>query len=141
MPYWNELLGGALIGLASALPLLFHGRLAGVSGLASSALRPFTREGALGLLFVVGLIAGGFIWKHSGNPHPDSWVYFKNPERLWALAGFLVGLGARIGGGCTSGHGICGIGRISKRSVLATIIFMAAGGITVIIMELVAWSA
>lgn len=141
MPYWNELLGGLLIGVASALPLLFDGRQAGVSGFASSALRPLKREGQMGLLFVIGLIVGGFIWKQSGETHPDSWIYFKNPERLWALAGFLVGIGARMGGGCTSGHGICGIGRLSKRSIVATIIFMAAGGVTVFIMEFVAWSA
>lgn len=121
--FTGEILGGFLIGLASAIPLVFEGRIAGVSGYASAALRPSTGESKTALLFVWGLVLGGFVWKVLGYSVPTT------PELslyIWALAGLLVGFGSRLGGGCTSGHGVCGLGRLSKRSLVSVVCFMAA---------------
>ncbi|MBP7843535.1 MAG: YeeE/YedE family protein [Proteobacteria bacterium] len=135
MLYSNEILGGLLIGLASALPLLYEGRIAGVSGYAASALRPKTPEGQASLIFVIGLIGGGILWRLSGGQIPDpgqpNLSFF-----IWALAGLLVGYGSRLGGGCTSGHGVCGIGRMSPRSLASVFIFMGMAMLTNFVMRL-----
>ncbi len=133
MIYTNEILGGLLIGLASALPLLVEGKIAGVSGFAESCLRPKTSSGLKGLLFVIGLIIGGFFWKQAGGtmPEPQS-----SDIVLWVIAGLLVGFGSRLAGGCTSGHGVCGMGRISKRSILSVMIFMSFAILTNLILEI-----
>jgi uncharacterized membrane protein YedE/YeeE len=134
MIFQNEILGGLLIGIASAMPLLFEGRIAGVSGYAASALRPSTSDGNAGLLFVVGLVAGGIIWRAMGGQLPQP-----NEANLgtltWALAGLLVGFGSRLGGGCTSGHGVCGLGRLSPRSLASVAIFMGAAIVTTVLMR------
>ncbi|MEO5667228.1 MAG: YeeE/YedE thiosulfate transporter family protein [Bdellovibrionota bacterium] len=133
MTFTREIAGGILIGVGSALPLLFHARIKGISGLASSMLRPFTEVGREGALFIAGLVLGGFVWKYFGLTHPDLYLTQNTSVTTWALAGLLVGFGTRLGGGCTSGHGICGIGRFSKRSFVATLIFMASAVATVLV--------
>lgn len=135
MIYQNEILGGLLIGVASALPMLFEGRIAGVSGYAAQSLRPNSVSGLSGFLFVFGLILGGLIWRVAGGhlPAPDS---FTLHTRFWILAGVLVGFGSRLSGGCTSGHGVCGLGRASPRSLVSVIIFMFFAILTTVFMRM-----
>jgi len=118
----SALIGGGLIGLASALLMLFNGRIAGISGILGGALMMSAGDKLWRLSFIVGLIAAPIIAGLLGHPLPEpqmstNWL-------LIAVAGLLVGLGARHGGGCTSGHGVCGIARLSARSIVATAIFM-----------------
>lgn len=127
------LAGGVLIGAAALLLLLGAGRIAGISGILSGVmLRPWSERGWR-LLFVAGLIAGGwlgFTWLDRPAPQLNlaDWP-------VLAIAGFLVGVGARLGNGCTSGHGICGIGRLSVRSIVATLVFMTTGALTVFVVN------
>ena len=119
----SALSGGLLIGLASVWLLAANGRIAGVSGILHGLFAQPPGDRAWRAAFVSGLIAAGFAW-HAFAPAAAS------PQAHWgwlALAGGLVGFGTRIGGGCTSGHGVCGLGRFSLRSLVAVIIFMAAG--------------
>ncbi len=127
--YQNEILGGLMIGLASAIPLIFEGRIAGVSGYAASAMRPKSADGKTALLFVIGLVLGGLIWKLflGGTASLDSSTQSLS---TWAIAGLLVGFGSRLGGGCTSGHGVCGLGRLSPRSLASVMIFMGVAIVT-----------
>lgn len=127
------LAGGVLIGLAAAVMLLGLGRIAGVSGLAAKAVglggSGIARSGAW--MFVIGLPLGALIVMLAlGNNE----ARFANPLTL-AVAGLFVGVGTRLGSGCTSGHGVCGISRLSARSILATLTFMAAGIATVAVMN------
>jgi uncharacterized protein len=135
MIYQSEILGGLLIGAASALPMLFEGRIAGVSGYAAVSLRPKSAEGRTGILFVIGLILGGLIWRLSGGNPPDP-ESFKLNIWLWIAAGLLVGFGSRLGGGCTSGHGVCGLGRASPRSLVSVIVFMLFAMLATFLMRL-----
>lgn len=135
MIYQNEILGGLMIGFASAVPLLFEGRIAGVSGYAAMSLRPKSNDGRAGFLFVVGLVLGGLGWRLSGGSLPDPGS-FKLNIGYWILAGLLVGFGSRLGGGCTSGHGVCGLGRASPRSFVSVIIFMSFAILTAYLMGL-----
>ena len=117
------LLGGALIGLASALLMLLTGRIAGISGILGGCLNPGASDRVWRLAFIVGLIAAPVIGALFGlsleaPKMPTSWAVI-------IVAGLLVGFGTRLGGGCTSGHGVCGIARLSPRSIAATAIFMA----------------
>lgn len=127
------LTGGVLIGLAAALMLLALGRIAGVSGLAAKAVglggSGIDRSGAW--MFVIGLPLGALIVVLVFGGVEAS---FASPLTL-AIAGLLVGIGTRLGSGCTSGHGVCGVSRLSGRSIVATITFMAAGIATVAIMN------
>lgn len=127
------LAGGVLIGLAAALMLLALGRIAGVSGLAAKAVglggSGIDRSGAW--MFVIGLPLGALIVVLVSGGVAAS---FASPLTL-AIAGLLVGIGTRLGSGCTSGHGVCGVSRLSGRSIVATITFMAAGIATVAIMN------
>ncbi|WP_417704364.1 YeeE/YedE family protein [Rheinheimera aquimaris] len=119
----SALIGGALIGLGALLLYLFSGRIAGISGIASNAL--FNRDGrSWRLAFVAGILIGPFlVGLVSSN------FNYSTPEFNWQLivGGLLVGIGTGWGSGCTSGHGICGISRLSVRSIVATLIFMLAG--------------
>lgn len=132
---WPPLLGGLMIGAASASLLALTAKTAGISGILEGIL---TREkGELGwkAAFVLGLLAGGvglaFLL-------PDNLAREAlRPLPLMIVAGLLVGFGTRLGGGCTSGHGVCGIGRLSLRSILGTVTFIAAGAITVVVARLV----
>lgn len=128
------LIGGLLIGLAAAIMLLGLGRIAGVSGIASRALGLSTQGmgRSLALAFLVGLPLGVWLaFELAGagkGVFPDS--------RLLLGAGLLVGFGTRLGSGCTSGHGVCGMSRLSARSIVATLTFIAAGVTTVAVMNL-----
>lgn len=124
MIYSSEIMGGLLIGFASAVPLLYEGRIAGVSGYLAAGLRPQNSEGKAGLLFMLGLVLGGFVWRLLGGDLPSGDSLNLNLG-LWLAAGLLIGFGARLGGGCTSGHGVCGLGRASPRSFASVLIFMS----------------
>lgn len=127
------LLGGALIGLAATIVLLFHGRIAGVSGMVGGLLARDDAARPLRTWFLAGLVLAG-VALAAWAPSTLSSV---PTIPLWAvaLAGVLVGLGTRLGNGCTSGHGVCGIGRFSKRSLVATMTFMACAMVTVFILR------
>jgi uncharacterized protein len=129
----SALLGGALIGLASVLLMLLTGRIAGVSGILAGVVTRGGNDRGWRLAFIAGLIAAplisGFVGYSLPMPQmPDSWV-------LIAIAGLLVGFGSRLGSGCTSGHGVCGIARFSPRSLAATVIFMLAAMVVVAIVR------
>jgi uncharacterized membrane protein YedE/YeeE len=128
-----SLLGGALIGLAASLLLLTHGKIAGISGIFGGLLQRSVADRSLRLWFIGGLLSAGVLVfavrpeAFAAPPHVRLWVI--------ALAGLLVGYGTRLGNGCTSGHGICGLSRLSMRSVVATLTFMATGGLTVFVVQ------
>lgn len=131
-----SLLGGALIGLSASLLLLANGRVAGISGVVGSLMAPVRGDIAWRLLFLGGLLTGGLllVWLS-----PES---FAAPSSLsgggfamLAAAGLLVGFGSRLGNGCTSGHGVCGISRLSVRSLVATLTFVATGFLTVFLVR------
>jgi hypothetical protein len=119
---FSALAGGALIGIAAVWLLAATGRIAGVSGILHSLLSP--PEAQWRAWFLSGLLLAGLAWHAAGMPvtiregFPAGWA---------AAAGLLVGFGTRMGGGCTSGHGVCGLGRLSLRSLVAVMVFMAAG--------------
>ncbi len=123
-----SLLGGILIGLSAAGLMLSHGRIAGISSIVSSALnRPKDSESPWRLAFVAGLVAGGALM---AQLLPEGYFEYAPLVRShWSIAaaGLLVGLGTVLGSGCTSGHGICGLGRFQPRSLVATLTFMATG--------------
>jgi uncharacterized membrane protein YedE/YeeE len=120
----SALLGGALIGLAASLLLFFTGRVAGISGIVGGLLRPEPGEGAWRATFIAGLLVGGAALLAFS---PASIGVPTRPFGALAASGLLVGFGARLGRGCTSGHGVCGISRLSPRSLIATATFMATG--------------
>lgn len=119
------LLGGALIGIAVSLMLLWNGRVTGISGIVSGVLFPAKSETAWRWFFLLGLVVGGAVIKlfrpiaFTGALNTDMWTV--------VLAGVLVGFGTLLGSGCTSGHGVCGVSRLSPRSLFATIVFILAG--------------
>ncbi|MDE2375568.1 MAG: YeeE/YedE family protein [Hyphomicrobiales bacterium] len=128
----SGLLGGALIGLASALLMLSAGRLAGVSGILGGLLTA-SRDRAWRLAFLAGLIAAALIGPLFGTPGA---ARLSSPDlALYAAAGLLVGFGSRMGNGCTSGHGVCGFARFSARSITATLVFMGAAIVTVALVR------
>lgn len=122
-PYLS-LVGGILIGISAIWLMLFHGRIAGISGIVKTAI--FQEDGrAWRILFVLGLIVGGAVGFHLTG---FSFSYRQGfPVHLIIIGGFLVGLGTSMGSGCTSGHGVCGISRISSRSIIATIVYLTVG--------------
>jgi uncharacterized protein len=122
--------GGALIGLSAGLYMLFNGRIAGISGLVAQLLPPFGNK-AIGvpLAFVLGLLLAPVLWWLSQGSWPAQTVS-SDPLRM-AAAGLLVGLGTTLGNGCTSGHGVCGLARLSFRSLIAVIVFMAVAAFVV----------
>ena len=125
--------GGALIGISVTLFLLFNGRIGGVSGIMSGVFFAPKIERIWRLTFLTGLIMGAFFFQ---LVVPEFNVLRQNyPLYLLGLGGFLIGFGTRMSGGCTSGHGICGIATLSIRSLIATLIFMATGIITVYILR------
>lgn len=131
-PY-SALIGGALIGLAAALMLLLSGRIAGVSGIVGSLLRPARGDWGWRLAFVAGLVVAPLLVQWATDK-PVS-ITIDSNLALLVSAGLLVGFGTSLGSGCTSGHGVCGISRLSPRSILATVVFMAAGAATVYVMR------
>jgi uncharacterized protein len=128
----HGLAGGVMIGCAAAAMLLLLGRIAGVSGLAAQAFR-ISGQGSrlIALAFVIGLPAGAALAKLAGAPMEAS---FPSIPYL-VIGGLFVGFGARLGSGCTSGHGVCGVSRLSRRSLVATAVFMATGMLSVAAMR------
>lgn len=124
----TALLGGALIGLAATLLLLFTGRIAGISGILGGLLPPAAQDVAWRVLFLLGLILGPSVVAALGGPALRVRHVASLP--VLVLAGLLVGAGTRLGSGCTSGHGVCGLARRSQRSLVATLVFMGAGVLT-----------
>jgi uncharacterized membrane protein YedE/YeeE len=131
-------LGGAMIGLAAALMLLGAGRIAGVSGLAARAvsLTKGDTPSAMAILFIVGLPLGAVLLQAVTGPLE---AHFPPSLSLLAAGGLLVGFGTRLGSGCTSGHGVCGMARLSRRSIVATLTFIAAGVATVALANAFGW--
>ena len=125
---WHALMGGALVGTAAALFVLLNGRIAGISGVLGGLLRPVKGDVAWRAAFVIGLIVAPLIYLLFGSP-PKPRIDADYGALL--LAGLLVGVGTRYGAGCTSGHGVCGLSRLSPRSLVATAAFMATGFATV----------
>jgi uncharacterized membrane protein YedE/YeeE len=129
---WTSFAGGVLIGIAAAMLVLLNGRIAGISGVLGGLLSP--RRGEIGwrLAFVAGMLAAPLLWRlFAASPSPRIDAGFG----LLVAAGLLVGVGTRYGGGCTSGHGICGFSRLSPRSMVATLAFVAAGFATVFVVR------
>jgi hypothetical protein len=133
--YLQSLAGGVLIGTSAAALLLFLGRIAGISGIIGGLLQAGAGERLWRACFVGGLLAGGVLL-HAADPTLVAY----GPDRSLAtigLAGLLVGYGTRLGSGCTSGHGVCGVGRGSPRSIVATLVFVGVGMATVLATRLV----
>lgn len=124
------LIGGALIGLASILLLLLTGRIAGISGILGGLLPPTRGDTTWRLAFIAGLMLGGLGFVYLGDP---SAISIEADTPLLVAAGLLVGFGTRLGSGCTSGHGICGVGRMSPRGLVATCLFVGIGMVTVFV--------
>lgn len=124
-----SLVGGGLVGIAVTMMLLFNGRVTGISGIIASSLAKPTSTGLWRWMFIGGLIVGGLFIQ---TVRPDFFTNISNRSSIAVLiAGFLVGYGTVMGSGCTSGHGVCGMSRLSVRSVIATLTFMLFGFLTV----------
>lgn len=135
--YLNGLIGGCLIGLGSLLAMIVNGKVPGVSGVFGRLLRSSTKDRGWRILFLLGMIAGAFLLFHF-NADAARFVIPAGRSTIWifAVAGLVVGFGTRLGGGCTSGHGVCGIGMGVKDSIIATVVFMVAGFLTVYLFKL-----
>ncbi|PUE23630.1 YeeE/YedE [Limnohabitans sp. JirII-29] len=131
---WTSLAGGVLLGLASALFILFNGRILGISGIVGGLLPPTRGDTSWRISFLLGLLAAPWVVQRVA---PVQWI--KSPRidastGMVIVAGLLVGLGTRYASGCTSGHGVCGLSRLSPRSMVATGVFMAAGFAVVFVL-------
>jgi len=125
---WASLAGGILLGLASALFILVNGRILGISGILGGLLRPVKGDTGWRLAFLAGMLAAPLLYFVVAGPTTP------RIDAGWAtivIAGLMVGVGTRYGSGCTSGHGVCGLSRLSPRSLVATLAFMGAGFVTV----------
>ena len=126
----SGLLGGLMIGLAAALLLLLNGRISGISGIVGGLVSPGGGDAGWRVAFVVGLVLGAFFYSAAAGGLPGG-IGVSLP--VLVVAGLLVGFGTRLGSGCTSGHGVCGIARLSKRSIVATAVFMGVAALTVFV--------
>lgn len=125
---WSALAGGMLIGLATAMFVLLNGRIAGISGVLGGLLKPVRGDAGWRAAFIGGLVAAPWVYAaYQAVPA----VQIDAEYGALMVAGVLVGVGTRYGGGCTSGHGVCGLSRLSPRSLVATATFMGAGFVTV----------
>jgi uncharacterized membrane protein YedE/YeeE len=125
---WTSLAGGLLLGLAAALFILLNGRILGISGIVGGLLRPTRGDTGWRLSFVLGMLVAPLIYLLAAGPIEA------RIDAGWSvivIAGLMVGIGTRYGSGCTSGHGVCGLSRLSPRSLVATLAFMGAGFLTV----------
>jgi len=129
---WSALVGGVLIGIAAAMFALLNGRIAGISGVIGGLLKPAPGDVAWRAAFVVGLLSAPLVYSLFAVL-PE--LHIAAPSGTLVLAGLLVGLGTRYGSGCTSGHGVCGLSRLSPRSLVATGTFMGAGFVTVYVIR------
>lgn len=129
---WASLAGGVLLGLGAAVLILFNGRIAGISGILAGLVRPRRGDTAWRAAFLAGLLAAPLLWWLVAPPVQPR---IAAGPALLVVAGLLVGWGTRHGSGCTSGHGVCGLSRLSPRSLVATLVFMAAGFATVFVLR------
>jgi uncharacterized membrane protein YedE/YeeE len=131
--YLGGIVGGLLIGLSAVLLMLFNGRIAGISGMVGSLIfnKP-SKDNLWQLMFVIGLLIGAVIYMLVTD---GLQVQLQASRPLLIIAGLLVGVGTRLGSGCTSGHGVCGIARRSKRSITATLVFIVAAMLTVFLKQ------
>lgn len=127
-----SLIGGALIGLSASAMLMLNGKVAGISGIVGGTLAPKRGDVAWRVLFLAGLFLGGAVF---AILRPEALGASPRSLGIVAVAGVLVGIGTQLGSGCTSGHGVCGMSRLSKRSIVATLTFMAAGAATVFLLR------
>ena len=128
-----SLLGGVLIGLSASAMLLLNGKIAGISGILAGVLKPVTGDTLWRICFLSGLLAGGLLLRES---LPVAFAFgLIRPFPLLAIAGLLVGFGTRLGSGCTSGHGVCGVSRLSPRSLVATATFIFTGALVVYLLN------
>jgi len=135
---WTAVAGGALIGAAAVLLLATLGRVAGISGIAAGSLRAAEGERGWRWAFLLGLLtAAGLVLWWQALPEASPRVLLRDALPAWQLicAGLLVGFGTRLGSGCTSGHGVCGMARGSKRSLLAVLVFMACAMLTTFVIR------
>jgi uncharacterized membrane protein YedE/YeeE len=128
----TALLGGILIGLSATLLLAFNGRIAGISGMVNGAIS-FKSQEAWRWVFLLGMVMGGGLYEYALAPEPTPLSSFA--PGLMIVGGLLVGMGTRIGSGCTSGHGVCGLGRLSPRSLVAVLTFLSTAMVTVWILR------
>ena len=133
--YLASATGGVCIGVSAAAFLLLNGRIAGISGIVDGMFRPPSLRSLSNLLFALGLIASPVAFWLALGAWPA--VHVSDSIPLYVLAGLLVGFGTRLGSGCTSGHGVCGLGRLSSRSFVAVVTFLAAGIATVLVMRVI----
>ncbi len=129
---WTALTGGILIGLSAALLVLLNGRIAGVSGVLGGLLTPAQSDKAWRAAFLIGIVLAPLAYPMIASLPP---VQIDAGYGTLVVSGLLVGMGTRYGGGCTSGHGVCGLSRLSPRSLLATLAFMGAGFLTVFVVR------
>ncbi|MGA1372435.1 MAG: YeeE/YedE family protein [Pseudomonadales bacterium] len=128
----SALAGGVLLGLAAAVLALMSGRILGISGIVGGLFRPQTGDIAWRVVFLVGLALAPLVWAAWGSlPKPT----IEADSFTLIIAGLLVGFGTRFGAGCTSGHGVCGLARLSPRSLVATLTFMASGFASVFVLR------
>lgn len=129
----NAIIGGVIIGLAVSIMLLFNGRVTGISGIIGGALAPKKHDFDWRIAFIAGLLSGGALLFYL---KPELFVNLSQGTRIdYIIAGLLVGFGTLLGNGCTSGHGVCGISRMSVRSIISTLTFIAFGMISVLIYK------
>ncbi|MGC2412198.1 MAG: YeeE/YedE thiosulfate transporter family protein [Stellaceae bacterium] len=121
----SALIGGALIGLAAVILWAANGRVAGISGIVGGLVTPAAGDSGRRIAFLLGLCAAPLVYWAAGGGFPSITISSSLP--LLVAGGLLVGFGTRLGGGCTSGHGVCGMARLSPRSLTATVVFMTAG--------------
>jgi len=129
---WASLAGGVVLGIASAMFVLLNGRVLGISGILGGLVQPARGDTGWRVTFIAGLVAAPFLWRLLADlPAPR----VEASGAVLVIAGLLVGWGTRYGSGCTSGHGVCGLSRLSPRSLAATVAFMAAGFATVYVVR------
>jgi uncharacterized protein len=129
----SALIGGLLIGSAGVLLLWLNGRMAGISGIFGRVLSTDQSGNGWRILFLVGLVLGGLVWAFAGGDTGAITIEASTIELI--AAGLLVGFGTQLGSGCTSGHGVCGIGRLSPRGLISTLFYIGAGAIVVFVMR------
>ena len=130
---WVSLAGGLLIGLSASAMLLMDGKIAGISGILAGALKPVKSDTSWRVCFLAGLLAGGLFLR---IVMPGAFAFgIIRPLPVLAIAGLAVGFGTRLGSGCTSGHGVCGLSRLSPRSLVATVTFIFTGALTVYLLN------
>jgi uncharacterized protein len=128
-----SLMGGVLIGLSASVMLLVDGKIAGISGILAGVLKPGAGDTLWRICFLAGLLAGGLLLRELWPSAFDFGII--RPFPLLAIAGLLVGFGARLGSGCTSGHGVCGVSRLSPRSLVATATFIFTAALVVYLLN------